>query len=294
MSQSDVKKQERPAKKQNQWLDVWRRFRKNRAAMIGLILMVLILLVVLSANLYLNEEMIYQSVGKRLSGPSREHWFGCDAMGRDVFARVIYGGRYSIGIGIVATAIPLFFGSLLGAACGYYGGRFDSVIMRIVDIFNCIPHMLMLLAIVAALGASTFNLILALVISSLPGSVRLVRSVVMGVANSESVEAARVYGSSDLQIIIKHVMPNAIGFIIVSGANSMSNTILSAAGLSFMGMGVQPPEPEWGVILNDARAYMRIAPHIMLFSGFAIVLTALAINLMGDGLRDALDPKLKD
>ena len=197
-------------------------------------------------------------------------------------------------IGLSTTVFSLVVGGLLGAAAGYYGGKVDDIIMRACDIVMSIPGILLALAIIAALGASTINLLIAITISSVPGSVRLVRSTILTVVEQDFIEAARSYGSSDMRIIVKYILPNAIGPIIVSTTMSIASMILSAAGLSFIGMGIQPPQPEWGAMLSEARQYMTTSPYMLYFPGIAIVMTALSLNLIGDGLRDALDPKLKD
>ena len=282
-------------KRQSIWRDVWRRFRKNRAAMVGVVIFGLVALVVLCADFIVPYEKVTVGVGmNRLQPPGGDYWFGADQLGRDVFARVLHGGRVSLVVGIVPTIIAVVIGSLMGAATGFYGGRVDNLIMRLLDVVNCIPGTLLVLAIVAALGANMTNLIIALTIGSVPGMARLVRATVIGIADMEFIQAARAYGTSDMKIIVKHVLPNAMGPIIITAAGSVSGTIIAAASLSFLGFGVQPPASEWGVMLSDAKGFMREAPHMMIFPGAAIVLSAMAINLVGDGLRDALDPRLKD
>ena len=282
-------------KRQGMWKDVWRRFRKNKAAMLGLFMFLLILAAVAFANLIMPYEKAVTGVGlERLQPPSAEHWFGTDQLGRDELARILHGGRISLLVGIVPTVISVAVGAALGAAGGYYGGRFDDIVMRLLDVINCIPGMLLMLAIVAAMGAGMFNLIVALTISGVPGIARLVRSTVIGISDMEYIQAARAYGTPDRTIIRKHVLPNAMGPIIITAAGMVASTIITAASLSFLGFGVQPPAAEWGAMLSDAKGFMREAPHMMIFPGACIVLSAMAINLMGDGLRDALDPRLKD
>ncbi len=277
------------------WKDVWRRFRKNRAAMFGMGMFFVIVLSLAFADLIRPYETAVTGVGTdRLMGPCAQYWFGADQLGRDIFARILHGGRVSLLVGILPTLIAVVIGSVLGAASGFYGGRFDNIVMRLLDVINCIPSMLLMLAIVAALGTGMLNLIAALTISSIPGMARLVRSTVIGISDMEYIHAARAYGTSDAVIIRKHVLPNAMGPIIITAAGTVSSAIIAAASLSFLGFGVQPPAPEWGSMLSDAKGFMREAPHMMIFPGAAIVLSAMAINLMGDGLRDALDPRLKD
>jgi peptide/nickel transport system permease protein len=196
-------------------------------------------------------------------------------------------------LGVMTTLVALSVGGVLGAVAGYFGGLTDDVIMRLMDVLTSVPNLLLSLAIVSALGAGIRNLVIAITISRVPAFVRIVRSAVLSIVDQEFIEAAKAGGTSDTRIIVRHVIPNAMGPIIVQATMSISMLILQAAGLSFLGMGVQPPRPEWGAMLNDAREFMRVAPHMMLFPGMAIVLSALSFNLVGDGLRDALDPKLK-
>ena len=275
--------------------EIWRRFCKNKAAVIGLIILTVIVLLAVCADLIVPyEKVIAQSGSERLLAPSAAHWFGPDEYGRDLFARVIHGARYSLFIGVATSLIALIVGAVLGASAGYFGGVVDNIICRITDVFLCVPPILLSLAVVAALGANLRNLIIAITVSCIPGNVRLVRSVVMTVAEEDYIEAARSYGTSKARIIFRYVLPNAMGPIIVNTTMSIAGMILSAAGLSFIGMGIQPPSPEWGALLSEAEAYMFTAPYMLLFPGIFIILSALSFNLVGDGLTDALDPKLKD
>jgi len=247
------------------------------------------------ANQICPEELVTtQDASIRLQEPSAEHIFGTDAYGRDLFARVLYGSRISLTIGLFTAFFSLVIGGILGAAAAYYGGQIDNIIMRVMDIFSAIPGTLLALAIVAALGASMLNLLIAITISSIPGFVRLIRSTVLTVVESDYVEAARACGTRDGRTIMRHILPNAIGPIIVQTTSSISGMILQASGLSFIGMGVQPPTPEWGAMISEAREFMRTEPYLMIFPGVCIILAALAFNLIGDGLRDALDPRLRD
>ena len=282
-------------KRHSQAGEIWRRFRKSRTAMFGLILLVLIIGMALLADLIVPyEAAITQNITERLQGPSRAHLFGTDEVGRDLFARVIHGSRYSLMIGVSTTAISILIGGILGALAAYYGGAVDNIIMRLTDVVMTVPPILLSLAVVAALGASLRNLLIAITVSCVPGIIRIVRSVVLGVIEEDYIEAARSYGASDLRIILRYVIPNAMGPIIVTATMNVATMILSAAGLSFLGMGVQPPAPEWGALLSDAETYMFTAPHLLYIPGFFIVIAALSFNLAGDGLRDALDPKLKN
>ena len=282
-------------KKKNKFAEVWKRLCKNTGAVIGMVIILIFVLGAVFANLIRPYDLVIrQEAAIRLDPPSAEHWFGTDAYGRDVFARVLYGSRISLSIGFFTAAFSLIFGGILGAAGAYYGGQVDNIIMRVMDMFTAIPGPLLALAIVAALGTSMVNLLIAITISSIPGFVRLIRSTVLTVVESDYVEAARACGTGDARIILRHILPNAIGPIIVQTTTSISDMILTASGLSFIGMGVQAPTPEWGAMISEAREFYRQKPYLVIFPGVCIILTALSFNLIGDGLRDALDPRLRD
>lgn len=282
-------------KKKNKFAEVWKRLCKNTGAVIGMVIILIFVLGAVFANLIRPYDLVIrQEAAIRLDPPSAEHWFGTDAYGRDVFARVLYGSRISLSIGFFTAAFSLIFGGILGAAGAYYGGQVDNIIMRVMDMFTSIPGTLLALAIVAALGTSMVNLLIAITISSIPGFVRLIRSTVLTVVESDYVEAARACGTGDARIILRHILPNAIGPIIVQTTTSISDMILTASGLSFIGMGVQAPTPEWGAMISEAREFYRQKPYLVIFPGVCIILTALSFNLIGDGLRDALDPRLRD
>lgn len=282
-------------KKKNKFAEVWKRLCKNTGAVIGMVIILIFVLGAVFANLIRPYDLVIrQEAAIRLDPPSAEHWFGTDAYGRDVFARVLYGSRISLSIGFFTAAFSLIFGGILGAAGAYYGGQVDNIIMRVMDMFTAIPGTLLALAIVAALGTSMVNLLIAITISSIPGFVRLIRSTVLTVVESDYVEAARACGTGDARIILRHILPNAIGPIIVQTTTSISDMILTASGLSFIGMGVQAPTPEWGAMISEAREFYRQKPYLVIFPGVCIILTALSFNLIGDGLRDALDPRLRD
>ena len=282
-------------KKKSKALEVWKRLRRNVGAVIGIILILILTFGAIFAGVITDEALVTaQDASNRFAPPSAEHPFGTDCYGRDTFARVLFGARISLTIGLFTALLALVVGGVLGAAAAYYGGTVDNVIMRIMDMFTAIPGTLLALAIVAALGASMINLLIAIAISSIPGFVRLIRSTVMTVVESDYIEAARACGTLDRRIILHHIMPNAIGPIIVQTTTSISGMILQASGLSFIGMGVQPPTPEWGAMISEAREFMRQDPWMMIFPGVCIILAALSFNLIGDGLRDALDPRLRD
>lgn len=282
-------------KKKSPLAEIWRRYKKNKAAMVGLVILSVILFLAIFADWIVPYSKCIEQVGsERLQGPSMQHLFGTDEYGRDLFARVIHGSRYSLFIGVATSLMALVIGSILGASAGYFGGVVDTVICRIIDVFMCVPPILLSLAVVAALGTSMKNLIIAITVSSIPGNVRLIRSLVLTAAEQDYVEAARSYGASHARIIFRYVLPNAMGPIIVNTTMAISDMILSAAGLSFIGMGIQPPSPEWGALLSNAEKYMFTSPYLLLFPGIFIMLSSLSFNLVGDGLTDALDPKLKD
>ncbi len=287
-------KRNRKSKKTNQMKEIWRRFRKSKTAMLGLCLLIFVLSIAIFADVITPYENAISQSADRLDSPSAAHIFGTDELGRDLFARIVHGSRYSLLIGVSTSVLALAIGGLLGAIAAYYGGWVDNIIMRLTDVVMTVPPILLSLAVVAALGGSLRNLLIAITISCVPSMLRLVRSVVLGVVDEDYIEAARSYGASDMRIILKYVIPNALGPIIVTTTMNVANMILSAAGLSFLSLGVQPPAPEWGALLSDAKTYMFTAPHLLYIPGIFIVIAALSFNLAGDGLRDALDPKLKD
>lgn len=286
--------QEYDFKKPSQFKEVVRRFRKNRTAMVGLCIFMVILLLVIFAGVIVDYDLgITTNARAKLQGPSAAHPFGTDDFGRDIMARVLHGGRISLMLGFATTVFSAILGCIFGCVAGYYGNRIDDLIMRFMDIFSAIPTILMAIAVVAALGNSIPNLILALSIARVPAFTRIVRSAVLSVGNQEYVEAAKAGGAFDVRILLRHILPNCIGPIIVQTTMNMAIIILQAASLSFLGLGINPPTPEWGAIISSARSYLRTAPHIMLFPGIFLVLSSLSISLLGDGLRDALDPRLK-
>jgi len=286
-------------KKQNSRMSPFRetcyRFCQNRVSLIGLAIVILIFLVVLFGEQISPYELgIRQNIRNRLQGPSAAHWFGTDGYGRDIFTRVIHGTKYTMLVAIPSVALAQIIGCILGALAAFYSRWFDDLLMRVLDVFQAIPTMLLALAITAALGPSLPNLVIAMTVSRIPGATRTARSVMLNLVNQEHIEAARSYGSRDYQLIFRHIIPNALGPTIVDFSINLSATTLQVSSLSYMGLGVQPPTPEWGVLLTEAREFMQIAPHTILFPGLAILLAALAFNLVGDGLRDALDPRLRD
>lgn len=267
---------------------------KNVGAMIGLVVIVTIALVAIFADYLIDYDKV---VGIHMTearlGPCWEHLFGTDDLGRDIFARVMYGARYSLSVGLVAVVIGLTIGVTLGAIAGFYGGLAEDIIMRFNDILSAIPAILMGVVIVSALGTSTFNLMLAIGVTSVPQFVRITRASVMTVRNQEYIEALRASGLSEARIIAAHVLPNSISPIIVQATLRIASAIVAASTLSYLGMGIPAPAPEWGAMLSMGRDYVRTLPHMTIFPGLMILVVVLSFNLLGDGLRDAMDPKLK-
>ena len=281
-------------KKQSRVLEIWDAIRRNKAAMLGLVILLLFILITIFADLIAPYELVTTQTRDILQPPSAQHWFGTDDLGRDVFARVIHATRVSLAIGLIATVLSVLVGGILGSVAGYKGGKLDEFLMRLMDALMCIPSTLLALAIVAALGTSMTNLILAITISSVPGVARVIRAVIINIVDEDYITAAISYSENDYRIITRYVLPNAVGPGIVYATMSISATILTAAGLSFIGMGVQPPTPEWGYMISEAQGSMRYASYLIMFPGFALLLASLAFNLLGDGLQDALDPKMRD
>jgi len=281
-------------KKPSQLKEFWRRLKKDRLAIFGLIVMVLLLLLAICADLIADyEAVITVNVKNRLQKPSAEHWFGTDSYGRDLFARCIHGARVSLSIGFAAAVAATVAGSLVGAMTGYIGGRFDTVVMRIFDIISAIPPTLLALAVVAAMGPGVIKLCLALAFTSIPLFVRVVRSAVLSIVGQEYIEACHAGGTSTWRILTRHLLPNVIGTIIVQSTLQLSHIIRTIATLSFLGLGINPPMPEWGAIINEAKEFLRTSPYLMMFPSGMLCLTAFSISVLGDGLRDALDPRLK-
>lgn len=290
-----VKTENRPRKARSQAAEVWRQFKRNKGAMAGSVVVLIIVFIALFADVFLDydTQVIGQNVAERLQWPSARHWFGTDELGRDIFFRILYGTRFSCSVGLVAVAIGLIIGVVLGAVAGYFGGALEEVIMRCTDILSAVPSMLMAIVLVSVLGQSIFNLMLAVGIVSVPQFVRITRASVLTVRNQEYVEASKAIGLTNRKIIFKHILPNCMSPIIVQTTLRVASAIISASSLSFLGLGVPAPSPEWGSLLSGGRKYIRDYSYMTLFPGLAIMITVLALNLMGDGLRDALDPKLK-
>jgi peptide/nickel transport system permease protein len=285
---------EKKRKNSGQSREIWRRLKRNRAAIAG---GVIVLFFVATAALAPWISPYHPNEGdltQRLKTPTREHIFGTDPLGRDILSRVIYGARISLQIQIVSVTIALIIGTVLGMVGGYYGGFFDNLIMRLMDILLAFPGIFLAIAIIAVLGPGLTNLMLAAGIYSIPQFARIVRSSVLSLKEKEFVEAAKAVGEKDFSILFRYLLPNSMAPIIVQTTLRMATVLLTASGLSFLGLGVQPPTPEWGAMLSTARAYLVTAPHVATVPGLAIMLVVMGFNLFGDGLRDSLDPRLRD
>lgn len=281
-------------KRQSQVKEIMRRLKKDKLAMVGLFILGLIIVLACIAPLLADyDSVIKLNTKSRLLPPSVSHIFGTDSFGRDIFARCVYGARMSLLIGFCAAILATVTGSLLGALTGYVGGKLDMIVMRFMDIQSAIPATLLALAVVAAMGSSVTNLILAMAFTGIPAFVRVVRSAVLGIADQEYIEACRAGGTSTWRILTRHILPNAIGPVIVQGTMSVSNQIRTIATLSFLGLGINPPTPEWGALISEAKEFLRTCPTMMLFPAGMLCITAFGISVLGDGLRDALDPRLK-
>jgi peptide/nickel transport system permease protein len=275
------------------WLESWRRLIRRPTATLGMIIFLLLVFMALFPSLIAPEGYDNQQYARLVQPPGAQNIMGTDNLGRDVFSRVLYGARYSMGVGFFAVIFALLIGGMMGAAAAFYGGRADSVIMRFLDIVLSIPSILLAIAITSILGASIVNLTIAISISSFPHYARIVRAAILGIKEQEFVEAARAIGASDARIIFRHLLPNAMAPIIVQATVGLGGAILSCASLSFIGLGIQPPLPEWGTMLSTGREYIREYWWLVVFPGLFIMLAIFSVNLFGDGLRDALDPRLK-
>ncbi len=273
--------------------DVLHRLRKNKGAMVGLCIIGVLLLILIGTMFISYDSVTETNMSIRYQAPSLAHPFGTDDMGRDIFIRTLYGTRYSLAIGFGATFLAAVAGVCIGSVSGYYGGLVDDLIMRLTDILSSIPAMLLGMVIVSILGGSVVNLIIAVGICSIQYYIRITRASILAIRNQEYVEAARVIGMSDLKIIFTQVLPNAFSPVIVTFSSTIGIAILVSASLSFIGLGVSVPMPEWGALVSSGRNVLRTAPYVSIFPGLFIMITVLSFNILGDGLRDALDPKLK-
>jgi len=283
------------AKSRSMGQETFRRLLKNKGAVCGMVFLVLLVLISIAAGFVYNydTDIIAINMSQALQPPNANHWFGTDALGRDIFARMLYGARYSLIIGVGSVAIGLVIGVTLGAIAGFYGGFVDQMIMRTVDVFYSIPNIMIAVVIVSLLGTSTMNLLIALCFTCATSFTRIARASVMTIRDQEFVEAAYEIGLPTWKIILKHILPNCLSPIIVQVTLLIGTTIIAASSLSFLGIGVPLPAPEWGAMLSEGRQHIRDAAYMCIIPGLAIMFTVLALNLLGDGLRDALDPKMK-
>lgn len=275
------------------WREGWRSFKKSKISLVGAGIVLFFIILAIFGSMIAPEGMNEQNLSNRLLAPSSEHWFGTDDFGRDIFSRVIHGASISLKVGFFSVILSVIVGSFLGIIAGYYGRWIDTIISRIFDILLAFPSILLAIAIVAVLGPSLQNALLAIAIINVPNFGRLIRSKVLSVKEEEYIVAAKAIGMRDSRILFSHILPNSMTPIIVQGTLAIATAIIEAAALGFLGLGAQAPAPEWGKMLADSRIYLLKAPWTMIFPGLAIMLTVLGFNLMGDGLRDALDPKMK-
>lgn len=266
---------------------------KNPGAKVGTILLAVIVFMCVFAPLFAPYGVNDMDLANMYQGPSAEHIFGTDGMGRDLFSRLLYGGRYSLALGITSAIFSAVLGIIIGSIAGYFGGAVETIIMRILDIWSSLPSLLLCILISAVLGAGFINTVIALAIGNVPNSARLIRGQILSERSKEYLEAAKSINSSNISIMFKHMLPNVVSPVIVDATMSIGMNITMAAALSYIGLGVQPPTPEWGAMLADARAHILNYPYLIMFPGIFIALTVLSINLIGDGLRDAMDPKLR-
>lgn len=278
-------------KPENQWLEMWRSLIANRPAMVSLFFIAFLVFIALFGSYLTPYNPIETNMPNALAPPSALHWFGTDQLGMDIFSRVIAGTRVSLTVGLLAVSIALTIGIILGSIAGYAGGWVDTVIMRVMDMMLAIPSILLAITLMAALGKGIDKAVIAIGLVSIPEYARIVRGSILSIKENDYIAAARVVGNSDFRIIFRHVLPNALSVIIVRATLGISSAVLDTAALGFLGMGVQPPQAEWGDMLGRARSFIFQAPHTLLFPGMAITSTVLAFNMLGDGLRDALDPK---
>ena len=290
-------KEKSPAKKikrRSMMREAMDRLVRNKTAMAGLFILIVITIFCVLAGVICPEGYDMQNVAVAFTAPCKEYPFGTDNLGRSMLARILYGDRVSLSIGLLSTGIAATMGLILGSLAGYYGGKVDNIIMRTLDVFYAIPNTLLAIAISSAMGGGIVNAMIAVGISSIPGFAKMVRAPILAIKEQEFVEAARCVDASDWRIIFKHVVPNVLSPVIITITGQLAGAVLAASSLSFLGLGVQPPTPEWGSLIANSRQYIRDYPYLVTFPGIAIATVVLSMNLFGDGLRDALDPKLKN
>lgn len=281
-------------RRKSQFKEIMSRLAKNKLAMAGLIIIILLIILAILAPLVAPYSYDAQNLKATYASPSKEHLLGTDKLGRDILSRLIYGTRQSLEIGMISVAIAATLGTMLGSIAGFYGGKLDNMLMRLLDIYQSIPGLLLAIALAASLGPGINNAIIAIGVSTIPAYARIIRASIMTVREKEFIEAAIAINANDFRIITKHVLPNAISPLIVEITMNIGNSILAAATLSFIGLGAQPPSAEWGAMLVEGRNYMRDYGYLVIYPGICIMTSVLSFNLLGDGLRDALDPRLKN
>ena len=283
-------------KKRSNVGEIWHRLRKNKLSMVCLVILVIMILGIIFAGVLSPYDYAEQDLTQRFALPSKAHWMGCDDYGRDLLTRLLVGGRYSLLIAILSVAIGIICGMVIGALCGFFGKRIDATLMRIMDVIMSIPGMMLAICISVAMGSGVFNTALALAVGTIPIIARQLRSSTMLINSQEYIEAARSFGESNFKIIMTHVIPNCMAPIIVQASLYIGGAIMGIAGLSFLGLGVQPPTPEWGNILNNGLDFIydfSTRWHVIVFPALFIVVAELCFNLLGDGLRDAMDPRMR-
>lgn len=293
MAKTAVLKSGQKIKKQSQTKEVMKRLLDNKAATVSMIIFLVFVVLAIIAPLVAPYDPTVMDATAIYAGPSAKHIFGCDRLGRDIFSRMLYGSRYSLSLGILGTLLSLVIGMVFGAIAGFFGQVADNIVMRLMDIIQAIPGMLLAMVISTVLGSGYLNTIIALSIGGIPMNCRMLRSSILTIRSSEYVEAAASINCSKARIILKHIIPNCFAPLLVGSTMGVGGTIMQAAYLSFIGLGVQPPTPEWGAMLSEGRNYVATYPHLILFPGLAIGIVSLVICIWGDGLRDAMDPRLK-
>ncbi len=288
------KEQQGRGKKQSQLREVLKRLMKNKTAAVGMVIFLIIALASVLAPVLAPYDYAQMNLDETFQTPSREHLLGTDEYGRDYLSRILYGGRFSLGLGLCAQLFSLFFGVILGCFAGYYGGKTDNLIMRICDVWQSIPGILFTIILCAALGTGWINTVIAMGLGGIPGNCRMIRAQLLSLREREFIEAEHAINCPSGKIMFRHLLPNAISPLIVSSTMGIGNTINGAAGLAYLGLGVQPPTPEWGALISAARAQIRYYPYLILYPGLMLAITILSLNMFGDGLRDAMDPKLKN
>lgn len=292
MSEAAVNVQARP-KKKSEFVRVLKELTKNKLAIAGMVLIALEILIAILAPVIAPYDPLEMNLSETFVKPCAAHWFGTDDVGRDLLSRIIYGARYSLSTGVLAMIFGVVCGLIVGSIAGYAGGQVDNIVMRLLDVVQALPGMLLLIVMASMLGAGFINTIIAMGIGAIAGNARMIRAQILKERTAEYIEACQSINCSQFRIVLQHLLPNTISPIIVSASMSIGNYVVLGSSMSFIGLGVQPPTPEWGALLSDSRAYIASYPHLVLFPGIAIAITVLAFNLLGDGLRDAMDPKLK-